>query len=73
MTALVSMVWTPYPYLETHPRDRLQGPSAQYWMGTDDQGRDILSRVMRGANTSLRVALLEPLSLKRRGAGRSRL
>jgi len=57
-TALVSMVWTPYPYLETHPRDRLQGPSVQYWMGTDDQGRDILSRVMRGANTSLRVALL---------------
>jgi len=58
VTALVSLVWTPYPYLETHPRDRLQGPSAKYWMGTDDQGRDILSRVMRGANTSLRVALL---------------
>ncbi len=56
-TALLSNVWTPYPYLETHPRDRLQGPSAQYQLGTDEQGRDILSRLMRGAFTSLTIAV----------------
>ena len=34
----------------------LQGPSAQYWFGTDELGRDILSRVIYGARTSLVTA-----------------
>lgn len=49
---------TPYPALEQHPRDRLQGPSSTYLMGTDLFGRDIASRVMGGAANSLRVAVL---------------
>src|SRR5690625_7383098 len=34
--------------------DRLQAPSAEYWLGTDDYGRDILSRIIYGARISLR-------------------
>ena len=34
----------------------LQRPSAQYWFGTDELGRDILSRVVHGARTSLLTA-----------------
>ncbi|HWS47511.1 MAG TPA: ABC transporter permease [Acidimicrobiia bacterium] len=34
------------------------GPTAQYWLGTDSTGRDILSRLIVGARASLEVALL---------------
>jgi peptide/nickel transport system permease protein len=36
---------------------RLEGPSLRHWMGTDELGRDILSRVMYGARISLFVAV----------------
>ena len=36
---------------------RLSGPSARSWFGTDDFGRDILSRVIFGARVSLRIGL----------------
>ena len=36
---------------------RLQGPSAAHWMGTDELGRDILSRVLYGARISLFVSI----------------
>jgi peptide/nickel transport system permease protein len=49
---------TPYPSVVQHVRDRLQGPSSKYIMGTDLFGRDVASRVMEGASNSLRVALL---------------
>ena len=48
---------TPYSPIEQHPRDRLQGPSAQYRLGTDLFGRDMLSRLIKGATNSLYVAL----------------
>lgn len=35
--------------------DRLHPPSAEYWLGTDDFGRDILSRIIHGARISLWV------------------
>jgi peptide/nickel transport system permease protein len=37
---------------------RLQAPSAEHWFGTDDYGRDILSRVIIGARLSLTVGFL---------------
>jgi peptide/nickel transport system permease protein len=38
--------------------DGLEAPSWTHWLGTDDQGRDVLSRVMHGARISLSVALI---------------
>lgn len=37
--------------------DRLQAPSADYWLGTDAYGRDVLSRIMWGGRVSLLVAV----------------
>ena len=47
----------PYPYSEVHMLDRMQGPSAQYLLGTDQLGRDFLSRLIYGARISLLVGL----------------
>ena len=55
--AIFAEVLAPFPYRETHLFDRLQGPSAQYLMGTDHVGRDFLSRIMFGARLSLGVGL----------------
>lgn len=47
---------TPYPPTEQHRVDRLQGPSATYRLGTDMFGRDLASRLIKGATNSLYVA-----------------
>jgi peptide/nickel transport system permease protein len=52
---------TPYPSVEQHVPDRLQGPSRQYSMGTDLFGRDVASRLIEGTTNSLRVAALSVL------------
>jgi len=42
----------------THPLDVLRGPSSAHWFGTDQVGRDILSRVMYGARVSPVIAVI---------------
>lgn len=37
--------------------ERLQGPSAKHWFGTDEFGRDLLARTLRGTRTSLMIAV----------------
>ncbi len=48
---------SPYDPLRQNLVDRLKPPSIQYLMGTDQFGRDILSRVIYGSRTSLTVAV----------------
>ena len=50
-------VLAPYPYYEIHLTDILKGSSAQYLLGTDEFGRDLLSRLIYGARISLLVGL----------------
>jgi peptide/nickel transport system permease protein len=45
----------PYSYDETIPGARMKAPGAQYWMGTDNLGRDVYSRVVYGASVSISV------------------
>src|SRR5262245_53325876 len=45
----------PYTYDETIRGARMKPPSAQFWMGTDNLGRDIWSRVVYGARISVTV------------------
>jgi peptide/nickel transport system permease protein len=48
-------LWTRTDPLEINPIDRLQGPSAEHWFGTDHLGRDIYTRTIYGSRISLVV------------------
>src|ERR1700753_2278046 len=56
--AVIAQFWTPYDARGISIVDKLQGPSAHHWLGTDQLGRDVLSMIMLGAQTSVGVALL---------------
>lgn len=47
----------PYDPLGVAPLDALKGPSSAHWFGTDQYGRDVLSRVIEGAHVSLIIGL----------------
>ncbi len=57
VTALLSLVWTPYPTWRQALGPTYQTPSLLHPMGLDDYGRDILSRVMGGAAIALTVGV----------------
>jgi peptide/nickel transport system permease protein len=57
-TALLSLAWTPVDPLAMSIAGRLTGPSGEHLFGTDQYGRDLLSRVMRGAVTSIAVGVI---------------
>jgi len=56
--AVVSLFWTPYPPARQNISSRFQLPSAEHWLGTDHFGRDMLSMILVGAQTSISVALI---------------
>ena len=58
LCAAVSLVYTPADPLAMSITTRLQGPSADHPFGTDQYGRDLLSRVMAGAVTSIAVGVI---------------
>ena len=49
--------WTPYDPAAMMAGPKLSGPSLTHWMGTDKFGRDIFSRVMKGAGTTFAIGL----------------
>jgi peptide/nickel transport system permease protein len=61
LIALLAPIISPYPthaISETNPVDKLQPPSSRYWFGTDELGRDLLSRVIFGTRISMQTALI---------------
>ena len=56
-TGIFADVLAPFPMSEPHMLDRLTGPSGKYLLGTDQLGRDVLSRIIYGARVSLVVGL----------------
>lgn len=51
----------PYEPTELHLRDQLAPPSLRYWFGTDEIGRDILSRALYSARPAMAAGLLTVL------------
>ncbi len=58
LTAIFADVLAPYDPLAAQPEIRLAPPSWEHPFGTDDIGRDVLSRVIHGSRISLWVGLL---------------
>ncbi|MBV9583144.1 MAG: ABC transporter permease [Chloroflexi bacterium] len=56
--AVLAPVLAPYGPEETHPNWKLYPPNEYFLLGTDEFGRDILSRIMYGAQISLEVGLI---------------
>ena len=50
-------VVAPRPYSATAPQEALQPPGPRHWFGTDQLGRDVLSRVIYGARVSMYAGL----------------
>lgn len=57
LAAVLAPWFAPHDPAEQNILDRLAPPGADYWLGTDQFGRDILSRLMWGAQISLTVSL----------------
>ena len=58
LTAIMSVAYTPYNPVKMAVEERLKGPSIEHSLGTDQYGRDVLSRIMEGAQNSILVGLV---------------
>ena len=58
VSALGASIFAPYDPIQLNIMDRLQGPSVNHLLGTDQLGRDLFSRVLFGGQVALKVALL---------------
>ncbi len=58
LVAILAPWLAPYDPLAQNILHRLEPPSAQFWLGTDSYGRDVLSRLMFGARVSLVVGIV---------------
>ena len=57
LVAIFADILAPFPHDEVNIVDRMQAPSDRYLLGTDQLGRDLLSRLLFGAQISLTVGL----------------
>ncbi|MGK7871109.1 ABC transporter permease [Falsiroseomonas sp. E2-1-a20] len=61
LTALLAPWISPYEPTAQHIVRASEGPSAHFWLGTDDFGRDLLSRIIHGSRPALLVGVLSVL------------
>ena len=59
--ALLAPVISPYPFDEQNMNKILKAPSFEHWLGTDDLGRDLLSRLIYGSRISMAVGVMTAL------------
>lgn len=57
LAAIFAPLIAPYDPLALSIEDRLTAPDASHWLGTDQGGRDVLSRILFGARASLSVGI----------------
>ncbi|MEQ5777303.1 MULTISPECIES: ABC transporter permease [unclassified Thalassospira] len=62
MVAIFAPLIAPHDPLEQNILARLSPPSADFWLGTDSYGRDVLSRLLYGARISLSIGFLSVLT-----------
>ncbi|NML47316.1 ABC transporter permease [Ramlibacter sp. G-1-2-2] len=60
--AMLGAVWTPYDPMALDFAARFSAPNAAHWLGTDEFGRDVLSRIMKGAASSASISLFAVVS-----------
>ncbi len=61
LAAICAPILTPYDAITGDPMQRLQAPSAAHLLGTDENGRDVLTRLLYGARISLAVGVIPTL------------
>ena len=60
-TAIVGPSVAPYDYLDQNYEEIAVPPNAEHWLGTDDVGRDYLSRLLYAMRTAVMISILVPL------------
>jgi peptide/nickel transport system permease protein len=60
--ALLGAIHTPYDPISHNLTARLQAPSLLHWLGTDEWGRDVFSRLLSGAKVSISISLMTVLT-----------
>lgn len=58
LVAIFAPMLAPYDPIKINLIERLKPPSAEHWMGTDNFGRDILSRVIYGTRITLQIGVV---------------
>lgn len=58
LTSIFAPVLAPYSITEMNYEDSLMAPGATHWLGTDEFGRDLLSRILYGGRVSLLMGLV---------------
>ena len=57
IAAAFGVMYTPYDPIINNLHMRLVAPSALHWLGTDEWGRDVFSRLLNGASVSVLVSV----------------
>ncbi len=58
LVLIVSFFWLPYDPEAMSMMEKLKTPNAAHWLGTDQFGRDILSRIMKGIQISFLIGVI---------------
>src|SRR6266508_4669208 len=61
VAAVLADLVSPYSYTYQDTNIAYQGPTSEHWFGTDQLGRDLLSRLLQGARVSLAVGIVTQL------------